>query len=283
MTHQQEIENSRYGGFGGSDAKIFMKLGKVGSVYSLSVTAIKRIAVALGTMPYEPAPETEAMAAGHTFEDLFAAKHPELEREKMLESKRKINGELRLFAHADFVNNGEVYELKYSELFNSAELINKYQAQLQWYYMLGATAVHIVTTEGVFDVAKNDDVIELINKGIDILDAALKEGFNPLLAIEGQDEEIDKLMSSVAVWKQVADDAAASLKEATEKLQEAMSAKRIRRAECFSCVATLTAPTTQRRVDSKKLQADYPDVFDAVTKEVEVKGSLRITAKKTQK
>jgi hypothetical protein len=280
MTHKEEIENSRYGGFGGSDARMFLTLAKVGSVYSLAVTAIKRIAVALGTMPYEPTPETEAMAAGHTFEDLFAVGHPELEREKVLESKRKIAGELRIFAHADFVNkDGEVYELKYSEVFNTSDLINKYQAQLQWYYMLGVPSVHIVTTEGVFDVEKDEETIGQLCKGIDILDQALQNGFNPLLAIEGQDDEIDVLMNKVAVWKQVADDAARSLKEATEKLQEMMSAKRIRRAEGYNYVATLTAPTTQRRVDSKKLQADYPDVFAAVTKEVEVKGSLRITKK----
>ena len=52
MTHKTEIITSRKGGFGGSDAKMFLKVGKNG-IESLSETDKMRIAVALGQIPYK--------------------------------------------------------------------------------------------------------------------------------------------------------------------------------------------------------------------------------------
>ena len=70
--HQQEIENTRVGGFGGSDAALFLRIAKKGGVDGLSNTDLYRIAVAMGIKPYAPVPVTEAMQAGHTFEDSYA-------------------------------------------------------------------------------------------------------------------------------------------------------------------------------------------------------------------
>ena len=52
MTHQKEIEQSRIGGFGGSDAKMFYKVGLKG-MSALSATDMKRIAAAKGLQPYK--------------------------------------------------------------------------------------------------------------------------------------------------------------------------------------------------------------------------------------
>ena len=69
--HQQEIESTRVGGFGGSDAAMFLRIAKRGGVDGLSNTDLYRIAVAMGIKPYAPVPVTEAMQAGHTFEDSY--------------------------------------------------------------------------------------------------------------------------------------------------------------------------------------------------------------------
>ena len=69
--HQQEIEQSRVGGFGGSDAKMFYKIGLNG-LSALSNTDKMRIRVAKGIDEYKPVMQTEAMQKGHDFEDWFA-------------------------------------------------------------------------------------------------------------------------------------------------------------------------------------------------------------------
>ena len=69
--HQQEIEATRVGGFGGSDAAMFLRIAKKGGVDGLSNTDLYRIAVAMGIKPYVPVPVTEAMQNGHTFDDSY--------------------------------------------------------------------------------------------------------------------------------------------------------------------------------------------------------------------
>ena len=70
--HQMEIETSRVGGFGGSDAALFLRIAKKGGVEGLSNTDLYRIAVAMGIKPYVPVSPTEAMQNGHIFEDSYA-------------------------------------------------------------------------------------------------------------------------------------------------------------------------------------------------------------------
>ena len=73
IKHQQEIENTRVGGFGGSDAAMFLRIAKKGGVEELSNTDRYRIAVAMGIKPYVPVSPTEAMNNGHIFEDSYAS------------------------------------------------------------------------------------------------------------------------------------------------------------------------------------------------------------------
>ena len=61
---KNEIIESRTGGFGGSDAHIFLKVGKYG-ITSLTDSDKKRIAVAMGLVEYEPIKPTKAMEAGN--------------------------------------------------------------------------------------------------------------------------------------------------------------------------------------------------------------------------
>ena len=54
IKHQQEIQSTRVGGFGGSDAAMFLRIAKKGGVEGLSNTDLYRIAVAMGIKPYVP-------------------------------------------------------------------------------------------------------------------------------------------------------------------------------------------------------------------------------------
>ena len=69
--HTQEIEATRIGGFGGSDAKLFYKIGLKG-IESLSNTDKKRIRVAKGIDERKSISDTPAMAKGRAFEDWYA-------------------------------------------------------------------------------------------------------------------------------------------------------------------------------------------------------------------
>ena len=63
--HQQEIENTRVGGFGGSDAALFLRIAKKGGVEDLSNTDLYRIAVAMGISPYVPITITQEKQNKH--------------------------------------------------------------------------------------------------------------------------------------------------------------------------------------------------------------------------
>ena len=68
--HKQEIEATRVGGFGGSDAKMIYKIGLKG-LSALNNTDKKRIRVAKGLDEYKPVTMNEAMQRGHDFEDWY--------------------------------------------------------------------------------------------------------------------------------------------------------------------------------------------------------------------
>ena len=111
-THQQEIENTRVGGFGGSDAALFLRIAKKGGVDGLSNTDLYRIAVAMGIKPYVPVSPTEAMQNGHIFEDSYERMLEEsgntFEREVKLVAECQPKN-FKIFAHADFLINGKTY------------------------------------------------------------------------------------------------------------------------------------------------------------------------------
>ena len=158
--HQLEIENTRVGGFGGSDAALFLRIAKKGGVEGLSNTDLYRIAVAMGIKPYVPVSPTEAMQNGHIFEDSYA--HILEESGNTFEREVKLVAECQptnfhIFAHADFVIMGKIYD-KPNQKFQIVneckfiadeekcieEVAETYKAQLQWYYILGVEYVDLV-------------------------------------------------------------------------------------------------------------------------------------------
>ena len=183
MKHQKEIEQSRIGGFGGSDAKMFYKVGLKG-LSALSATDMKRIAVAKGLQPYRPIAKTDAMQKGHDFEDWFAKQAfcPIAQREVKISKPLARNFET--FSHLDFYANdgisSEYWELKCVEKVDTATKDHK--AQLQWAHMIGVGNVWLIVcdssksfeegTQFPIGIQRDQKYIDTMLHGIKLIDEA---------------------------------------------------------------------------------------------------------------
>lgn len=182
-----EIEKTRVGGFGGSDARMFYKVGLKG-LSALSNTDKKRIAVAKGLQPYKPIKKTEAMQKGHDFEEVFAKRYElsnSIKREVKITKKMAKNFDI--FAHADFCDTNkegekDIQELKCVEETDIEKVAETYKHQLQWYYMLGVRSVELVITDSSKNI-KNGyafrksimpdfNYIKILEHGIKLIDDA---------------------------------------------------------------------------------------------------------------
>ena len=186
MTHKAEIIQSRLGGFGGSDAKMFLKVGRKG-IESLSETDKKRIAVALGQIPYQETFTSKAMEAGNEFEEsLKNSYYRKLESNPRIVSRRKYKNFI-IFAHPDFVNDLRVgskaglyiKEAKYT-IADINQTAKDYEAQLQWYYMLDTEVRGVELVKGTqgesfgniefMKITKDITMIEYLLQGIQLID-----------------------------------------------------------------------------------------------------------------
>ena len=115
MTHQNEIESTRVGGFGGSDAKMFYKIGLKG-LSSLSNSDKVRIRVRRGSHLTTPYRRRQRCARGTTLRiglpTRFKHHTDKMDRERKISARLAVNFDT--FAHADFSkkNGKEVIELK---------------------------------------------------------------------------------------------------------------------------------------------------------------------------
>ena len=187
VQHQNEIERTRVGGFGGSDARMFYKIGLRG-LSALSNSDKKRIRVAKGIDEYKPIFQTEAMRKGHEFEDwwfeasLYHQYATKWEREVKIE--RALATNFKTFAHADGSTEvrKKIYIIELKCLSNPLSALEQYKAQLQWYYMLGAHNVSIVIgdsskgwdfiemSRSTHDIERDDQFIKTLLHGIKLLD-----------------------------------------------------------------------------------------------------------------
>lgn len=197
--HKNEIEATRVGGFGGSDAKLFYKIGLKG-LSALNNTDKKRIRVAKGIDEYQPIQTTEAMQKGHDFEDWYE-RQPfaplNAEREKKI--SYQIANNFNTFFHADFSDRfNEVWELKCVQ--NPDNAVLDYYEQLQWQHLIGAKKLWLVICdssqsfeEGTLfpkEIERNDKVIEILINGIELLD----DNWNDLDLSVGDDWTDNDLM-----------------------------------------------------------------------------------------
>ena len=176
----QEVARTRKGGFGGSDAEMFYMVALKGLIALNSITYKKRIRVAKGLDEFQSTIKTPEMQKGHEFEYWYSEQSfaPIAQREGLIVNNTFARN-FSTLAHADFLGDGEVWELKCVSDPDEAE--NDYFEQLQWYYMLGADMVWLVVCDSRAEsfeagcrmpvlVERDENVISFLREGISILD-----------------------------------------------------------------------------------------------------------------
>lgn len=282
QAHAQEIQNTRVGGLGGSDAAILLKIGESG-LAALTHTDNKRLAIMMGLAEQTNWSGNAYTNAGHLFED-YAEQHIPFgaggyEREKVIEKKLARN--FRTFAHADFVcgvNHADVVECKFVQD-KTANVVSKYYAQLQWYYMLGANVVYLYHGTGTADpfevgegnvqfVERDEDAIRILLAGIKTLDDAIDDGWKPQSVekveidavpdiVREAFETMQEIKAKEAELKVLKEGAQAVLKEYLEDwgLTGIVANGEIKHQVIYS------AGSTKLSFDSEKFLRDHPE-FD---------------------
>lgn len=280
--HDKEIQSSRIGGFGGSDAKLFLNIASKG-LDNLSQTELKRISIAMGLSEPDPHFENKYTRAGHTFEDsvepYFTTLNPDIKREHKLEATADFFAtNFKIFAHADFYDESikKVSELKYVQK-SDDETIKEYHAQFNWYYMLGVNAVELVHGQGdvepflikdvnTIDIAKDPKTVSDLMRGVMILDQAISEGWQPTLKdadlLPTDIENALHLLFELDVEKKRITKNYDLNKEVIRKfmLGNGDGKYQIEHEGKMRCV-TLTADTKKREFNLDKFIADHPQ-FD---------------------
>lgn len=222
--HAQEIQQTRVGGLGGSDAAILMKIGERG-LSALSMTDNKRLAIMLGLSEQTDWGGNSYTNAGHMFEDYAEKNLPwgiadntpkNYKRELVIDQKLAIS--FKTFAHADFAiiegNNTHVIECKFVQQ-DTAKVEAKYYAQLQWYHMLGAKSVQLYHGTGnvepfevlecsLVEIERDEVAIKTLLNGIKILDEAIQDGWKPENVEKIDIEDTPKpIQDAFARWQEI--------------------------------------------------------------------------------
>ena len=297
MRNNEELKRSHANGFGGSDAKMFAKIGTMG-IESLSTTEKKRILVALGKMEDDDFGGNVYTEAGHLFEDYCAESTPlsKCEREKYIECKDAAK-HFKVFAHADFYDEATnaVVECKYSQD-ETMKVYEDYMSQLQWYYMLGADKVTLChgwgkvlpfEVVGVLpvEVDKDDDFIYWLKNGISILDQAIEDGaFDDYDTTEVTMSELSEVQlqacEQLTAAMQTIKEIEAKAEESRATLLAWMEANGVLNIKGEGFTVSYVSPTTRKTFDTKKAQADFPALKDdRYYKTSSVKSSVKITLK----
>ena len=302
--HQQEIETSRVGGFGGSDAAMFLRIAKKRGVEVLSNTDLYRIAVAMGIKPYVPVPVTEAMQNGHVFEDSYEKMLKDsgvnFDREVKLVAECQPKN-FKIFAHADFLINGKtalkkfviVHECKFiaDEEKTADDVAENYKAQLQWYYMLGVEYVDLIrgygdpnhpsTQDLIID--EDENIIDALKLGIRLLDEAISDGWAPEIEEEYAAAMSEKMQNIIADYERLKFEKSAideKIEELQKQIIEYMSIGNVAKINGTLGTISRTADSVVESFDSKKFEKENPDVYKQYIKKSTRKGSICYTMNK---
>ena len=306
--HQQEIENTRVGGFGGSDAALFLRIAKKGGVEDLSNTDLYRIAVAMGIKPYVPVSPTEAMQNGHIFKHSYErmlkdSGYTDYQREVKLVAECQPKN-FKIFAHADFLINGKTYnkpvkkfvivhECKFiaDEEKSADDVAETYKAQLQWYYMLGVEYVDLIRGYGdpnypstqnlVID--EDEDIIDSLKLGIRLLDEAISDGWVPEIEEEYAAAMSEKMQNIIADYERLKFEKNAideKLDELQKQIIEYMSIGNVAKINGTLGTISRTADSVVESFDSTKFKKENADLYNQYLKKSTRKGSIRYTINK---
>ncbi len=299
---KKEIIATRKGGFGGSDAKMFYKVGQKG-IEALSDTDKRRIAVALGQVEYIETPPTDAMEAGNLFEAWLAENVFTMGKgwtnNYKLETPFNPERNFVTFAHADFFAEMPyttpapqkiVLECKYTGT-SLKQTTNDYMAQLQWYFLQGADVVGIVKgTQGQpfseyeqKSIHMDEKYIKKLIKGIQLIDDFCDTfvyepkdewGINDLLPYE--QTAVVKMTSVLSEIKQKEQEAA----ELKSKLLDTMLKYNVKSLKHDDYTLTVVPGGVTSRFNKAKLLKDHTEIKESdYTTLSERKAYLKINLK----
>ena len=268
ITHKQEIEVTRVGGFGGSDAGMFYRVGLRG-LSALTNTDKKRIRVAKGLDEYKPIPMNDAMQRGHDFEDWYSENYQSAAMERERKFTRDLAKNFDTFFHADF-SDTFIYELK--STVNTDDVLATYDAQLQWQHMISAMPVYIVISDSSLPfedcsepikVKRNERIIEILQNGIRLLD----ENWDTLDLEIGEEWSDSDLMpfekNDIAVFTsylQRIQQLEELAEESKAKVFQFMKDNNIKSLKSDSYTVTFIPESTTTSLDKKKLFSEHPEI-----------------------
>ena len=274
ITNEQLSRHAQ--GFGGSDAKLFYKLGSQG-LNSLSHTDCRRIRQALGREPLTEIPPTAAMQKGHDFEAWCLNVVPDDFRPEV-EMEQPMAKSFATFAHADFLRANDegvtVIECKCTQG-DVDKTYNDYYAQLQWYFIMGADEVILWHhPSDLFDftedelsmetIDRNEDVIGIMRRGVKMLDEAISDGnfdeapkewtAEDLLPYEAEDA--NALVKACRRLKELEE----QIETFKERLKRVMQENGVMSIDMDGMRITYVGESVGRTFDKKALAAAHPEI-----------------------
>ena len=270
-THKNEIEATRVGGFGGSDAAMFYRIGLKG-LSALTNSDKKRIRVAKGIDEYKPVPVNDAMQRGHDFEDWYAENYQSAAMERERKFTRDLAKNFKTFFHADF-SDTFIYELKSTA--NTEDVLSTYEAQLQWQHMISAMPVYVVISDSSLpfencsepiEVKRNEKVIEILLNGIKLidynwetLDLEVGEEWNESDLMPFERNDINVFTSYLQRIQQLE----ALAEESKLKVFQFMKDNNIKSLKSDYYTVTFVPESTTSTLDKKKLFTEHPEINES--------------------
>lgn len=295
--HNEEIRATRVGGFGGSDAAMVLAMAERIREGQPLTTAQKHRILQLKGLETRPDFDSPEIQAGRAFEDEVAKSLEAMgwDRETLLQpnhnSTMAVRQHFRVFAHADFYNprTNTVTECKWSRKFGHEGLEKQYQAQLQWYYMLGADAVCLCsdTADGrkTTDVARDPEAVAALAAALETIDEAFTA-----LDLTINEKGVGDLPPTVAallkdietMTKLMAQDEE-TLKAKKAELLAYMDVQHLNKVWTDTASVTYTAPSRSVGFDAKKFEKDHADLYAAYrTKITKKAGYLTVKINKNE-
>lgn len=121
--------------------------------------------------------------------------------------------------------------------------------------------------------------VEKVKPTVKVVSAADMHTSNWLIP-QADAQELVAALEAIAEIKRQADEAEARCQLLKDKLKEAMENAGIKSWDTGIFKATVKAASTRKTFDSKKFQADHPDMYQEYIKESETKSSILITLPK---
>lgn len=271
-THKQEIEVTRVGGFGGSDANLFYRVGLRG-LSALNNTDKKRIRVAKGMDEYKSIQMNDAMQRGHDFEDFYEVSESTslMVREALFSAELAKN--FKTFFHADFSDKYYVYELKCVQ--NPDNVEKDYEAQLQWQAMVSGMKVCLIVCDSAgrfedynepIEIVRDENVISILKNGIRLID----ENWETLDLNVGEEWSDSDLMpfekNDIAVFTsylQRIQQLEELAEESKAKVFQFMKDNNIKSLKSDSYTVTFIPESTTSTLDKKKLFTAHPEINES--------------------